>query len=51
MPQGVVEEIIHIANADVRRIQQVEVVPYRSGVLPLVRLRAVFGEYTGAGHE
>jgi two-component system chemotaxis sensor kinase CheA len=43
VPQGFVEEIFRIATADVRRINQAEVVSYRSGVLPLVQLRSIFG--------
>jgi two-component system chemotaxis sensor kinase CheA len=43
VPQGCVEEIIRIALADVHLIKEVEVVPYRAGVLPLVQLRAIFG--------
>ncbi len=42
IPQGFVEEIVLLAATDVRTIQQVEVVSYRDGVLPLVRLRALF---------
>lgn len=43
VPQGVVEEILLISEAAVRTIQQAEVVSYRDGILPLVRLRTLFG--------
>jgi two-component system chemotaxis sensor kinase CheA len=42
VPQGYVEEIILVSESAVRTIQQVEVVSYRDGILPLVRLRAMF---------
>jgi two-component system chemotaxis sensor kinase CheA len=42
VPQGFVEEIIQIPEAQVRTIQDVEVISYRDGVLPLVRLRSMF---------
>jgi two-component system chemotaxis sensor kinase CheA len=42
VPQGFVEEVVQFAEADVRTIQA-EVVAYRGGVLPLVRLRQLFG--------
>lgn len=43
VPQGFIDEIIQIAGTEVRTIRQAEVIPYRDGVLPLVRLRAMFG--------
>lgn len=43
VPQGSIAEIIQIAETEVRTIKQTEVVPYRNGVLPLVRLRTMFG--------
>ncbi|HUR57664.1 MAG TPA: chemotaxis protein CheA [Opitutaceae bacterium] len=43
VPQGYVEEIVQIAEAKVRTINQAEVIPYRDGLLPLVRLRTLFG--------
>jgi len=51
VPQGCVEEIIHIAAAQVHRVRQTEVVPYRSGVLPLVRLRSIFGAEPAPGAQ
>jgi two-component system chemotaxis sensor kinase CheA len=44
VPQGCVEEIVEIANDDVRLIRGTEVVAYREGLLPLVRLGALFNE-------
>lgn len=43
IPQAHVEEIFQAPDADVRTIQTTEIVPYRRGLLPIVRLRAVFG--------
>ena len=42
VPQGYVEEIIEVSSAQVRRVQQTEVAPYRDGVLPLTHLHALF---------
>jgi two-component system chemotaxis sensor kinase CheA len=42
VPQAFVEEILQFAEADVRKIQDAEVISYRDGVLPLVRLRGMF---------
>ena len=42
VPQLVLREIIELAPSAVRRIENNEVIPYRDGVLPLVRLRHVF---------
>ena len=47
VPQLVLREIMELAPADVRRIENNEVIPYREGVLPLVRLRRVFNIATG----
>jgi two-component system chemotaxis sensor kinase CheA len=43
MPQGFVEEILQFSEADVRTINEAEVISYRDGILPLVRLRGLFG--------
>lgn len=43
VPQGIVEEILQISESEIRTIQQTEVISYRDGVLPLRRLRAMFG--------
>ena len=43
VPQGFIDEIIQIDEAEVRTIKQSEVIPYRDGILPLVRLRSMFG--------
>lgn len=42
VPQGSIAEIVEVAEADVRTIKRTEVVPYRDGLLPLVRLRNIF---------
>lgn len=43
VPQAFVEEITQCSSIDVRKIQDAEVMSYRDGVLPLVRLRRLFG--------
>ena len=42
VPQSAVNEIIQIPSAEVRMINRNELVPYRNGLLPIVRLRATF---------
>lgn len=42
VPQSLTQEIIQVSASQIRTIQQVEVVPYRDGILPLVRLRSFF---------
>lgn len=51
VPQGFIDEIIQISEHDVRRIRQAEVVSYRDGVLPLTRLRTMFGSDGAARAE
>lgn len=43
VPTGFVEEVVLSSAAQVRTIQQAEVMPYRGGILPLVRLARLFG--------
>jgi two-component system, chemotaxis family, sensor kinase CheA len=43
VPQGSVDEIVQVAPEDIRRIKQTEVVPYKDGMLPLLRLNLLFG--------
>jgi two-component system chemotaxis sensor kinase CheA len=43
IPQSFVQEILQMSNEKVRRIKDAEVIPYQNGVLPLVRLRSMFG--------
>lgn len=38
VPQGFVDEILQFEEEQVRTVKNVEVIPYRDGVLPLVRL-------------
>ena len=44
LPQNRVQEIIEVADADIRLIKHTPVMPYRDGVLPLVRLSKLFGD-------
>ena len=43
VPQAFVEAVLQVPEAEVRTITEAEVIPYRDGVLPLVRLRSLFG--------
>src|SRR5690606_38557265 len=43
VPQSSVEEILQFSEADVRVVHEAEVISYRGGVLPLIRLRRMFG--------
>ena len=43
VPQSVVDEIIQVSAAQTRSIGHSEAVPYRGGLLPLVRLQVMFG--------
>jgi two-component system, chemotaxis family, sensor kinase CheA len=42
LPQSAVEQIVQVPASEVRVISRTEVVPYRQGLLPLVRLRELF---------
>jgi two-component system chemotaxis sensor kinase CheA len=42
MPQGAVDEIIQIESRELRRLKETAVIPYRDGLLPVKRLRAMF---------
>lgn len=51
VPQGAVREVIDVVESDIRRIEGNEIVPYREGSLPLVRIGRLFGIETAAqGH-
>ncbi|MES2692115.1 MAG: chemotaxis protein CheW, partial [Verrucomicrobiota bacterium] len=43
VPQSFVEQVLQFEEAEVRTVKQVEVIPYRDGVLPLIRLGKVLG--------
>lgn len=43
IPQSAVDEIVQVPSAERRAIRDTEVVPYRGGLLPFRRLRALFG--------
>jgi two-component system chemotaxis sensor kinase CheA len=43
LPQGQVDEVFQVPAAEVRTIQRTEVVPYRGALLPVTRLRSLFG--------
>lgn len=42
IPQGSVREILHITEAQIQIANGVEVIPYREGILPIVRLAGLF---------
>jgi two-component system chemotaxis sensor kinase CheA len=42
IPQSFVQEVLQMNNAQVRRINDTEVIPFRDGILPLIRLRSMF---------
>ena len=43
LPQSSVREVVEIERDSVRRLENNEIVPYRGGVLPIVRLSSLFG--------
>lgn len=43
VPQSFVQEIVPLEEGDVHVVQKREVMPYRNGMLPIVRLRQMFG--------
>lgn len=49
IPQSAVREVIDVASADIRQLEDNEIIPYREGALPLVRLSRVFGIESAAG--
>jgi two-component system chemotaxis sensor kinase CheA len=49
IPQSSVSEIIQVQEDQIRIVNRVEVVPYRSGVLPVVRLSSLFHLSAPAG--
>jgi two-component system chemotaxis sensor kinase CheA len=42
VPQSFVTEILHTAEAQVQIVNGIEVIPYRAGILPVIRLSAMF---------
>jgi two-component system chemotaxis sensor kinase CheA len=43
LPQLAVREVIEVAHSDLYRVENHELVPYREGALPVVRLSELFG--------
>jgi two-component system chemotaxis sensor kinase CheA len=43
LPQSFVREIMHTTEEQIRLVNGVEAIPYRSGVLPIIRLAGLFG--------
>jgi two-component system chemotaxis sensor kinase CheA len=51
IPQGAVREVIDVAVSDIRELEENEIIPYREGALPLIRLSRLFGiESAANGH-
>ena len=42
VPQSFVSEVMQVTEADVQRVNGIEVIQYRSGVLPIYRLARFF---------
>lgn len=42
VPQNLVREILHTTEEQIETVNGIEAIPYRSGVLPIVRLAALF---------
>ncbi len=42
IPQGIVSEVLQVTEDQIKTVNQVEVIPYRSGVLPIIRLASIF---------
>ncbi len=42
VPQTFVSEVLPLTETDVRKVNGVEVIPYRNGVLPIIRLASFF---------
>ena len=51
IPQTFVSEVLQVTDGDIRMVNRVEVIPYRSGVLPIVRLSALFRLPPGASER
>ena len=49
VPQSSVREVIDVSPESVRVLENHEIIPYRGGVLPLVRLSSLFGLSAQAG--
>lgn len=47
IPQNAVREVLEVRTSDVRALEGNELVPYRNGALPIVRLARVFGIESG----
>jgi two-component system chemotaxis sensor kinase CheA len=43
VPQAAIREVVEIAPAAIRRLEGHEIVPFRGGTLPLLRLSRIFG--------
>jgi two-component system chemotaxis sensor kinase CheA len=44
IPQSFIQEIVETDETQIKAIKQTEVIAYRDGLLPLVRLRTLFGD-------
>jgi len=51
LPQGAVQEVIEVTSSDVRLVERNEIIPYRRGALPIVRLARLFGIDSAVGER
>ena len=42
VPQSTVSEVMQVADSEIRKVNGIEVIPFRSGVLPILRLASIF---------
>lgn len=47
VPQGAVREVLEVFESSVKAFERHEIIPYRGGVLPIVRLARLFGVEQG----
>ncbi|MDB6055854.1 MAG: CheA signal transduction histidine kinase [Verrucomicrobiales bacterium] len=43
IPQSFVLEVLRIESSDIRSVNRVDAIPYRDGILPVIRLESIFG--------
>ncbi|HYG24010.1 MAG TPA: chemotaxis protein CheA [Verrucomicrobiae bacterium] len=51
LPHSYVREVLRLDPSTIRRVNETEVIPYRDGILPLVRLRSLFAMEAQPGSE
>ncbi len=51
VPRSFIGEVMQVFTRDIRRLEDVDFIAYRDGVLPLVRLRTLFGADSDEGAQ